>query len=41
VNGINLVIAEHVLPYTRDCKIDYLSNAHGQGFAILPAHSSC
>ena len=41
VNGIDLAIAEQVLPYTKGCKIDYISNAHGQGFAIVPEHGGC
>jgi len=41
VNGIDLLIAEHVLPYTKDHKIDYITNPHGQGFAILPAVGGC
>jgi len=38
INGIDLAIAEHIMPYTKDCKIDYISNAHGQGFAIVPSY---
>jgi len=42
VNGIELLIAEHVLPFTKGYQIDYITNSHGQGFAILPvAGNSC
>ena len=41
VNGIDLAIAEHVLPYTAGHKIDYIKNAHGQGFAIVPEQGGC
>lgn len=41
INGIELLIAENVLPYTEDNQIDYITNAHGQGFSIAPAMGNC
>ncbi|MDX2480304.1 MAG: hypothetical protein QNK24_08195 [Desulfuromusa sp.] len=41
VDGMNILIAEHVLPYTKGHKIDYINNPHSQGFAILPINGGC
>lgn len=41
VNGIDLLIAEGVMPYTQGKQIDYISNSYGQGFAIEATGGGC
>ncbi|MBE9486638.1 MAG: hypothetical protein IMY82_05665 [Chloroflexi bacterium] len=41
INGVSLMIAEDVLPYTKENEIDYINNAYGQGFSIAPTAGGC
>ena len=41
VNGIELMIEENVLSFTRGHEIDYVNNAYAQGFSIAPTSGEC
>ena len=41
VNGIELMIEERVLSFTKGHEIDYVNNAYAQGFSIAPTAGGC
>jgi len=36
VNEIDIMIAEDVLPFTENHILDYVKDAHGEGFSLAP-----
>lgn len=41
INGIELMIEESVLSFTRGHEIDYVNNGYAQGFSIAPTTGEC